>query len=376
MTDFETAKHNNLYKFFILIPFIFVFLLKSGGNRVTNDVSTTTVGRKQSLPNIPPDSSIATNRFPMNTTVHQDTAQTAWCVLDNENLHKFFYHFPHALQVLSRCWSYFMMERRKYGITSCGFFFDMIKKKNFNFNKISPWAKDLIKAMNCSRIIRKESSAPKPPSTDDYYYLMWTRRWFEEVEDAAPLREAVLQRRRQGYTKIDEFTNRTVSIGLIQRVPRMKQCDRLPVPKNCRHFREFTNLKKIQQALAKNFPSIKIKNTKLRKMDLVEQASWWWNTDIVIAAHGATLSNVLFMRPKTAVIEVFPTGYEPRMFQQLMVDVGVYGYSIQNATPPGVTGFKNRDVPLEPNVNEIVSLVREVLQKREMISNPQEDKRL
>jgi hypothetical protein len=258
-----------------------------------------------------------------------------------------------------------MMERRKYGITSCGFFYNMTKRKDFNYNRISPWARDLIKVMNCSRIVRKEHNTPEPPSTDDTYYLKWTRRWFEETEDSAPLQELVLQKGKEGYTRPDDFVNRTLAIGLIQRTPRNNRCDRVPLPTKCLHFREFINLKKIQESLAKKFASAKIRNTKLKKMNLVEQASWWWTKDIVIAAHGAALSNVMFMRPHTAVIEIFPKGYEPGMFQALMKDVGVYGYPMLEATQKGKKGFKNRNVPLEPNVDEIVRLAREAIQRRQ-----------
>ncbi|CAJ1953675.1 unnamed protein product [Cylindrotheca closterium] len=266
---------------------------------------------------------------------------------------------------MSRCWSFFMMERRKYDVKSCGLFYNVIQKKDFNYRKISPWARDLIRAMNCTSMKRSSYSDAKPPETDDFFHMEPTPRWFEEVEDVAPLQEAVLQQREGGYTRLDEFTaNYTLSIGLVQRFSHYKKCERPKMPKWCEHYREFINLKKIQEALAENFPHAKIRNTKLKKMNLVEQASWWWHRDIVIAAHGATLSNVMFMRPGTAVIEIFPTKYERMMFQGLMNDVGVYGYPILNATVKGAKGYKNRDVPLAPNVDEIIRCVQEALQRR------------
>ncbi|KAL3942865.1 MAG: hypothetical protein SGBAC_003029 [Bacillariaceae sp.] len=220
--------------------------------------------------------------------------------------------------------------------------------------------------MNCTIIVRDSYSVAKPPKTDDFFHMEPTRRWFEEVEDLAPLQEAVLQKRQDGYTRRNDFAaNGNLSIGLIQRFPRNKKCERRKLPKWCDHYREFTNLGKIQEALAETLPSAKIRNTKLKKMKLVEQASWFWHSDIIIAAHGATLSNVMFMRPGTAVIEVFPTDYEPMMFQDLMDDVGVYGYPILKATPEDAKpGHKNRDVPLAPNVDEIVRLIRKALKRR------------
>ena len=38
---------------------------------------------------------------------------TAWCVLDKSNSNKGFGHFPHTLQFVSLCWSFFMREQRQ-----------------------------------------------------------------------------------------------------------------------------------------------------------------------------------------------------------------------------------------------------------------------
>lgn len=258
-----------------------------------------------------------------------------------------------------------MSEKRHYDIKHCGLLFNVTDRiKNFKFRKISPWARDLIDAMNCTKIIRSSNSGPEPPMTDDFFHMKPTNRWFEEAGDVGPLQEAVLRRRTEGFATREELSEGTLSIGLIQRFPSKKKCERRRMPKDCAHYREFINLEKIQKALADNFPQAKVRNTRLKGMDLTEQASWWWHRDIVIAAHGASMSNAMFMRPGTAAIEVFPTDYEPRMFQDLMDDIGVHHYAILNSTPTGVTGYKNRDVPLAPNVDEIVRFVREAIERR------------
>lgn len=38
-------------------------------------------------------------------------------------------------------------------------------------------------------------------------------------------------------------------------------------------------------------------------------------SDIVVAAHGAGEANLMFMRPKRSVIEVFPFGFTPKLFE-------------------------------------------------------------
>lgn len=49
--------------------------------------------------------------------------------LPNQHYLALIHSFPHASQFLSSCWSYFMLERQKYGIPSCGFFFNMVEKR-------------------------------------------------------------------------------------------------------------------------------------------------------------------------------------------------------------------------------------------------------
>ena len=48
----------------------------------------------------------------------QNQSETAWCILDHDNLSRFYRHFPHTLESLAPCWSYFCRRSDK----KCGFF--------------------------------------------------------------------------------------------------------------------------------------------------------------------------------------------------------------------------------------------------------------
>ena len=52
---------------------------------------------------------------------------------------------------------------------------------------------------------------------------------------------------------------------------------------------------------------------------LLDQAREIHNADIIIASHGATLTNLAFIRPCTAVIELLPYGYYLGFFQPLVL---------------------------------------------------------
>ena len=55
--------------------------------------------------------------------------------------------------------------------------------------------------------------------------------------------------------------------------------------------------------------------------------------DMMISMHGAALSHVLFMRPKTIMIELFPFAFRKYIFQNLAVVSGVTYLSWQNGKP-------------------------------------------
>ena len=51
--------------------------------------------------------------------------------------------------------------------------------------------------------------------------------------------------------------------------------------------------------------------------DLPKQVALFSQSDVVIAAHGAALTNVMFMRPHTAVVECFPPYFYELTFETI-----------------------------------------------------------
>lgn len=131
----------------------------------------------------------------------------------------------------------------------------------------------------------------------------------------------------------------------------------------------------MKASLQDAFPTADVHSTKLKGSDLIDQAWWWYNQDIVIVAHGAALANILFMREKTAAIEIFPNDYAPGMFQHLMKSVGVVPFRINEATSKGFLELgekdekrkreKLRNVPLEPDLKLVIKLVKDAVVSRQ-----------
>ena len=57
---------------------------------------------------------------------------------------------------------------------------------------------------------------------------------------------------------------------------------------------------------------------------LQEQVQLFASADIVVAVHGAALTNIMFMRPKTVLIECFPPFYYEMTFETLATLARVY----------------------------------------------------
>jgi hypothetical protein len=74
--------------------------------------------------------------------------------------------------------------------------------------------------------------------------------------------------------------------------------------KNGSNRREIKDINKLCAMLKARFTS-NFKMVTLEHLTFKEQVSHFYNADIIIAAHGAGLSNMFFCRPQTKIIEVF-----------------------------------------------------------------------
>ena len=82
--------------------------------------------------------------------------------------------------------------------------------------------------------------------------------------------------------------------------------------------------------------------------DLEKQVLLFASVDIVFAVHGAALTNAMFMRPQTVLIECFPPYYYEMTFETLATLARVYYISL--------TSFQKNGIRW--NVNEIERLYK------------------
>ena len=286
------------------------------------------------------------------TTLHETdstAAGTAWCVLDSENtVYKYFRHFPHTLESLAPCWSYFSRAREQDPSLGCGIF---LNSSLLDWEDVRPWSKSLVKAMNCS-VTSKEPD----DSFIEFHKPPLPRGYFQRRQDLKQLQDLVLSASSPTRQVMPPSATKHVRIGLVQRVK-----------KGIGNCRMILNLAEIRMALQAELPlSAQIEETNLENFTLTQQATWFNRQDVVVAAHGAAMTNTMFMKEHSAAIEIFPQEYHTYLFRELMESCGVTPYELisDGIRIPTRRPEHPRNVDLRPNVTVLVELVHHALETR------------
>jgi hypothetical protein len=269
----------------------------------------------------------------------------AWCVIDKVNMNPHFRHFPHTLQSLAPCWSYFSKVRGRYAAQNkevrCGLY---LNDTGIRWSQVSRWSQQLVEAWNCT--------VTHDPPPGEAFREHWRHRggWFEKESDADKMRNQVLGASRRGVNARRASSN--PRIGMVQRMRQRKIPDRI-----------ILNLDEIVRALQREIPSARVEVTDMKSFSLLEQARWWNSQDLVVLAHGAAVTNAIFMEPKvSAVVEIYPDDYLPYMFRALMRSCQVRSYSIhRNTSATARYRSHPRNVDLLPDVTQVVSLAKVAL---------------
>jgi hypothetical protein len=184
--------------------------------------------------------------------------------------------------------------------------------------------------------------------------------WFHNESDSASLREQVVGTVQRSPVPFQP------RIGLVQR-------------KSCwtRGNRFIHNLSLIQTELQEQFPDSVVQLQHMEDMDFKEQASWWSQQDVVVGAHGASMTNLIFLTPAAAVVEIFPEHFYPiDFYQSLSASCGVRHFGwYNNVTDPladyrahchnAVDRDRYRTVDLTPPLEQVVELVRQAVTGRD-----------
>ena len=305
-----------------------------------------------------------TTTHPSTTTKNpnQTIVVTSWCFLDSVNTISFF-HFPHALQALSQCWSFFQSQKERIK--------DMSREDNdnesqyssvsyshqchVNMDKLSglgsvedDWkAALLVKVMQCTYSYRPYNlsywtqgvldansfspvSSPKNrhggetikfvPRNDTtnihYLYRPYRKqvrqfRFFWQPQHAEELRNRLVQylHKNQHQTDTGLLHNPNNDTPTSNDTNTMVANHNMDKPSLLRiglvdrlSTRRIGNIAALQHAIQKAYPHAVVDRVSMEGWKPMQQFTWWSQQSIVILSHGAAAANLLFLPsiPSTA----------------------------------------------------------------------------
>jgi hypothetical protein len=75
------------------------------------------------------------------------------------------------------------------------------------------------------------------------------------------------------------------------------------------------------------YPNATVEWGEMENFTFVEQVLFWNRQDVVVAAHGAAMTNAMWMRRQTSVVEIFPLHYYVFMYRELCKSAGIYHFA-------------------------------------------------
>jgi capsular polysaccharide biosynthesis protein len=121
------------------------------------------------------------------------------------------------------------------------------------------------------------------------------------------------------------------------------------------------NLDEIQALLTDAFPEATIEQTDMNGWDFMRQATWWNGQDVIIIAHGAAVTNCIFMERNATIVEIIPDELKVHFFDKLALTAGLRHKRIERDTTATEIKRNPRNVDLIANETLVLPIVREAL---------------
>ena len=225
------------------------------------------------------------------------------CVIERKNsCGTACHYFQHAAPFLVACWSLFRTFRSDLPRV-------VVMRDGLSLGS-DRWTRGLLQAMNATVVSEtvprcsivgslKDTMAWDPTTPGTRRDLGWTPlSWLVSRDDARELAEIVCP------SAVEEDVLR---IGILNR----------------EHTGRLLESATLVTSLRTAFPMALVEEKYFENVSFPDQAQWMHRMDVVISPHGAQLTNALFLRPCTVVLEIFPMNYYvPGYFSTLVTAVG------------------------------------------------------
>ena len=372
-----------------------------GGSTNVYNISNTNKSEFQVTRNRPVIPAVAYhNKEPQAPEPQQPNRTIAlWCFLDEASTYLFL-HFPHALQALSQCWSFFQSKEAELKAESPSQHQDKFEC-HINLNRVAglgsvdkDWRAALVvEIMQCtysytrfnlsqlpqnSTVVSLKRPVDKPQDQNQPKGKKHTKRKPELPRNSAthtfylfrphrndsadhrffwdPQHGQVLWNRlfaTETYRKTNLFpllttnnktTNSTGSSMALMDEPvlRIGLVNRLK-------DRKIGNMDQLEKAIQRMYPDCIVERANMEGMTPLQQFTWWSRQSIVILPHGAASTNLLFLKAGSAIIELFPPHYYEFGFWALSKSLNVryYGYFPFLATTGNTSRSVRNDLVVE-----------------------------
>jgi hypothetical protein len=216
-------------------------------------------------------------------------------------------HFPHTLQTLLPCWHWFISRRA----SNCAFLVE-------SSISVPSWAQSLISHMGCISVLKAPTRCAAIGS--------WTGElrvepgdvydWGTTARDMLLLRKSIMQRLRAPAPLP------STKVGLLQRAKNRRLIFLPAVASGNSTTPPSTTVQQLQSVVSTVFASsTPVDEVLFGATSMEDQALWIDAHDIVLAPHGAAVSNVIFLRPCSVFVQFYPLHYYPFGFFEPLISV-------------------------------------------------------
>jgi hypothetical protein len=248
---------------------------------------------------------------------------THWCYLNRAGTGKMYrssIHTPYAVEWFAGCWSWLEAHNQtNLQVARPAIAFDRGIYENFLVNPNFPeWNREFFHALQIPVLLQDD-----PPTEQPTFFTkpLGKETWFGDPRSCNSLRErlwkalniqprsATTSRRLDSTSSTGQQDTSRVHIGFVEGPARGLIVDS----------------DQLAQNLQQHFPNTTVSYRTIEEdVALADQASWFAQQDIVIMAHGSGATNLIFMRPDTQLLELFPSNFFTEMYQTLAQQCGIH----------------------------------------------------
>ena len=305
------------------------------------------------------------------------------CMFHNRSI--FYFHFPHTMAQIYRCWSWWRIRRSHVPDETPVLVFPTSAMPNNAFLEgfiaslqatigLKLWTPLDFQQTQEQRVL---SHVVRPRVPDTWYNPIntfgmkdRTRPYFalHQVDDARQLRDTIL------FGRPDEAALETELCGGGGTTPKKPRLAIL----NRRRSRSWLNAEAVASRLQPYAANGEVPVVFFENKTFVEQISFFRNVDVLVSPHGAQLTGLPFLSDCGAVLEIFPKGYYfPYYFGSLALASSLqHGYvsitsggSWRDEAAQGMKIWRNRkwfrEQSVCPNVDVIVDSVVKLISQWE-----------